>query len=318
MRKLLESQRFLCTVMVLLTVSLFAVLCFQNLEDHMAAGINRRFPPQDISVNREEESRPQTREENPLISYTENDNKQVPTHRDSKLGQTCENEDDFEQWICENEHDFDRLSKRLAKTKVGGHIFMRDSITLELTKKPQLRAVYEYIQQNMKHASRFCETGFNGGHSSMMWAKLFLGKIEIISFDMCYNNGGCDIGLEEIHRLYPDMKHTLIRGDSTINLPNYTKENPNIKCDFIFVDGGHIGDVPEKDLYNFKPMAKDNHIVVMDDCVWNLTNSDYTNWIGKAINKGVEDKLICPITCKPMYIPKMKRNTSTCFHKYCK
>lgn len=151
---------------------------------------------------------------------------------------------DFDAWLSQNGPVFSNLSKRLFNIKIEGHIFQQAKN--EFTRKPQIYAYYHYLQTNRDKLFHICETGFNGGHSALFWAILFHGNIEITAFDLCINDG-CDIGERFIRSLYPTIKLTLERGDSRQTIVQFANRYPNKKCNFISIDGGHIGDIPMKD-----------------------------------------------------------------------
>ena len=55
-------------------------------------------------------------------------------------------------------------------------------------------------------------------------------------------------------------------GDSTETLPQFIKQNPNIRCDIMLIDGGHIFKVAASDMKNFKLMASaSKNIIFMDN-----------------------------------------------------
>jgi predicted O-methyltransferase YrrM len=128
-----------------------------------------------------------------------------------------------------------------------------------------------------KGAKKIIEIGFNAGHSSELFLNLS-SEITVVSFDLGYYNS-VSVGKEYIDKKYPG-RHTLILGDSTQTVPKYTKENPNMKFDFIFIDGGHEYNISKADLNNCRMLAGDNTIVAIDDTIF--TSYD---WI-KFYNKG--------------------------------
>lgn len=109
------------------------------------------------------------------------------------------------------------------------------------------------------------EIGFNAGHS----AELFLQynrSLNLVSFDI----GQHDYVLTSkkyIDFSYPD-RHTLILGDSTVTIPEYIKNNKDVKFDVIFIDGGHNYEIVKKDMENCFHLAHENTIVILDDTVY--------------------------------------------------
>lgn len=124
---------------------------------------------------------------------------------------------------------------------------------------------------NNNSINNVMEIGFNAGHSS----ELFLSSnknINVVSFDLGYHYY-VKTGKEFIDKTYPG-RHELIKGDSLITVPEYSKK-VNKKFDIIFIDGGHTYEVVKGDLLNCKKLAHDKTIVIMDDTV----NSDDNQWI---------------------------------------
>ena len=67
-----------------------------------------------------------------------------------------------------------------------------------------------------------------------------------------------------INELYPG-RHALIIGDSTQTIPASIRYCPVDKADMIFVDGGHFGMVPLKDMENLLQWLKPDGLIVLDD-----------------------------------------------------
>ena len=108
-----------------------------------------------------------------------------------------------------------------------------------------------------------CETGFNIGHSSLTFLSA-QDDIVVHSFDIGTHPGAKPMA-EYLGHVFGDRFHIHF-GDSTVTLPQFHQDNPNIKCDVIFVDGGHQGKVPWLDILNFIAMAIPGRtILVFDD-----------------------------------------------------
>lgn len=222
----------------------------------------------------------------------------------------------FNEWLNRYRPYFTNLTSKLTNINVEGHIFQHDNSGV-FSRKPQLYAYYKYVIENRNKIFHICETGFNGGHSVLFWALLFEGNIEITAFDLCRNEG-CDIGGNEIRRLFPNIMLHLERGDSRSSILKYVKKYPEKKCNLISIDGGHIGDIPRKDIVNMRKLAAESHLVVMDD----VNKNSNINWIkipGIAWESAVNDKIICPLgECKPVFsIPNKKYPLRYCFGVYC-
>lgn len=109
-----------------------------------------------------------------------------------------------------------------------------------------------------------CETGFNGGHGTLRWLLHSSPTTKVYSFDIgqhSYSKPAADW----FSQLFPG-RHTITWGDSTKTIPAFKAANPNVKCNLIFVDGGHDYNVAAADLINFWGMADPNYnVLLMDD-----------------------------------------------------
>jgi len=127
------------------------------------------------------------------------------------------------------------------------------------------RAEYAFFLSRDPSIKTVCETGFNVGTSSFIW--LSNPHIEKVwSFDLGYSNEPAKkLAHDYLQNRFPGRLF-VTEGDSTITLPNFVNAHPEVECDFIFVDGGHIQDIPEHDLRNFRRMtAKTGAFVLADD-----------------------------------------------------
>lgn len=70
-------------------------------------------------------------------------------------------------------------------------------------------------------------------------------------------------------------------GNSQVTLPTFAMQHPEVKCDLIYVDGGHDYAVALADLQNFKRMANPTHnVVLIDDtpCSSAFCQGPYMAW----------------------------------------
>jgi FkbM family methyltransferase len=124
------------------------------------------------------------------------------------------------------------------------------------------------------------EIGFNGGHSALLFLAITPPETKVVSFDLgLYSH--VFAAKRYIDAVFPG-RHTLVTGDSTNTVPAYEDQVahrvplPPRTFDFLFVDGGHEGEIPLKDLVNCMRLASENHIVAMDDV--NRVRKEKTHW----------------------------------------
>ena len=122
----------------------------------------------------------------------------------------------------------------------------------------------QFLKQivNQSQIKTVLEIGFNAGHSTDIMLRANPSIEKIVSVDIGHHayTSRCKYYIDS---MFPG-KHTLIIGDSRHAIPTL-KKHFNINFDLIFIDGGHHGDIPEKDITNCKQFAHKDTIVVMDD-----------------------------------------------------
>lgn len=107
-----------------------------------------------------------------------------------------------------------------------------------------------------------CETGFNGGQSSLLWL-LANPRARVLSFDILEHPYAVR-GAQFLHERFPSRFH-LTAGDSTKTLPAFAAAHPDVRCDLILVDGGHTYEIASADIRNFAAMAGPGSTVIVDD-----------------------------------------------------
>jgi hypothetical protein len=124
--------------------------------------------------------------------------------------------------------------------------------------------------QHPKNEARvnICETGFNGGHSAM----LFLSFLDLEN-GITVHYYGWDLKqvgsslptATKMEQKFGDHFH-ITWGDSKETLKNVTEEMRGQKCDIIVVDGEHSKNGVINDLQNFLKVAEAGAIIFGDDC----------------------------------------------------
>lgn len=130
-----------------------------------------------------------------------------------------------------------------------------------------------------KRIKTVCETGFNAGHGTLRWLLHSSSQAHVYSFDLG-SHQYAQKGAAWIAQNFPG-RHTITWGDSTKTLPAFHQQHPEVKCDLIFVDGGHTHAIALADLQNFMLMANpDFNIIIMDDvhCKGNWCHEPLLAW----------------------------------------
>ena len=126
-----------------------------------------------------------------------------------------------------------------------------------------------------------CETGFNSGHSSFNYLTAN-DQVIVHSFDLGEHTYTRPMA-RYLNETFPGRLFVHF-GDSTVTVPQFIRENPNFRCDFILVDGGHTYEVAKADLDNLMPIASPDMNVIMFD--------DYpTDW-GQKFGKAWEEIIL--------------------------
>jgi FkbM family methyltransferase len=215
---------------------------------------------------------------------------------------------DGKKFIYDHSDRFRKLTDAQKANSLEGHTFNQDT-SGKFTRMPQLEAYANLVWKNRKSIRTVCETGFNGGHSTVLWASI-IPNVEIIAFDMCIGTR-CDVGKSFFNKLFPDASLTIVRGDSTKSVPDYAKSHSE-KCDFISVDGGHFNDVPRLDIENMVKLARGSAIIVIDD-VDKDSKLEYLKTVGIAWFNAVNNNLVTSEKCEECYAKDAERRTTCTF-----
>ena len=166
------------------------------------------------------------------------------------------------------------------RTKPSDFIFCSGNITTGLTSylnnwgfykfegysqqlSEQINDLINIIKPNS--VNNILEIGFNAGHSADIILKNNP-NAKLVSFDL----GEWEYNMpakEYIDDLYPG-RHTLIFGNSITKVPEFTLNNPDMKFDVIFIDGGHSYFVANSDVINCSKLAHKDTIVALDDTMF--------------------------------------------------
>lgn len=131
-----------------------------------------------------------------------------------------------------------------------------------------------------KQCKKIMEIGFNGGISSAIMLSSDQ-DIHVVSFDLGEHDYVHSAKIL-IDKMFPG-RHTLILGDSRLTVPEYNNE----LFDMIFVDGGHEGDIPEKDIKNVLRLLKDDGFIIVDDYC-----EAYGRDVMKAVKKCTDEGVV--------------------------
>eukprot|EP00747_Dinoflagellata_sp_TGD_P169101 gnl/TRDRNA2_/TRDRNA2_197158_c0_seq1.p1 gnl/TRDRNA2_/TRDRNA2_197158_c0~~gnl/TRDRNA2_/TRDRNA2_197158_c0_seq1.p1 ORF type:complete len:262 (+),score=45.06 gnl/TRDRNA2_/TRDRNA2_197158_c0_seq1:74-859(+) len=133
-----------------------------------------------------------------------------------------------------------------------------------------------------------CEVGFNVGQgAATMLAASLSGKSKYIGFSLPADFS--TVMLEYIHRVFGKDFAEVIWGDSVQSVPQFFKDHPDVKCDYLHIDGGHDEAVASSDIRNFQDHVSENALVVADDCSCHSDGlcDGATNAWDKAVSDGV-------------------------------
>lgn len=131
-----------------------------------------------------------------------------------------------------------------------------------------------------------CETGFNAGHSTLIWL-MVKEDTKVYSFDLGVHEYGRPMA-EYLQKRFPG-RLLVTWGDSMHTLPKFLRDNGSLKCDFLIVDGGHTEAIASADLANFREMANELNLVIIDDYP---TNMGVNKYLAPAWEKMKRNKIL--------------------------
>jgi predicted O-methyltransferase YrrM len=165
---------------------------------------------------------------------------------------------------------------------------------------PQAEWLEAWLQKHLE-VKKVLEIGFNGGFSSGVFLNT-RPDITVTSVDL----GAHPYVLTTkawIDHEFP-RRHLLLIGDSRDVLPRIPDSIR--EADMIFIDGGHQGDVPERDIYNVLKHCSPKAWIVIDDY------AQYAPDVVRTVNQNLKDHKLHGvqaieggqrgwIVCKPLY-----------------
>jgi hypothetical protein len=117
---------------------------------------------------------------------------------------------------------------------------------------------------NDPRVETICEIGFNTGYSALFMA-LQNSKARFIEFDIFYHNYTA-LALSALQELLPNRDILGIGGDSSISVTRFHRMFPEIRCNLLFIDGGHSTRSIRSDLESMSILAnRSYHRVLVDD-----------------------------------------------------
>lgn len=153
--------------------------------------------------------------------------------------------------------------------------------------KQQYLALHYLAAQ--RTARRVCETGFNMGHSAFNYLTASEDSI-VHSFDMGVHPYSYVLA-EYLRGKFP-ARLVVHFGSSARTVPQFIRENPEFRCDLMFVDGGHRYVDALADLENFARMANlKSNVVVFDDFPTDWGGELGAAW-ARMVEKGIVDEIL--------------------------
>jgi len=108
-----------------------------------------------------------------------------------------------------------------------------------------------------------CEIGFNAGHSTLNWL-VANPEARVYAFDL-FEHRYSSLAVDFISKRFPG-RLVAIAGDSFSSVTGFATAFPGVKCNIMFIDGGHTLEATASDIDNFFIMANDSsHVLIVDD-----------------------------------------------------
>ncbi|KAK2141046.1 hypothetical protein LSH36_1173g00002 [Paralvinella palmiformis] len=165
----------------------------------------------------------------------------------------------------------------------------------------QITVAFKAYLELASHSSvkTICETGFNAGHSTFGWLTINP-NAHVYSFDIGVHRYAKPMA-EYIRKLHPG-RFNITWGDSTKTIPIFHRQHPEVLCDLIIIDGGHTTGICKADLLNFKKMANNDSIVILDNYPqksWKFNQILGDVWEWAKRNGEISEIFRCHVDAKP-------------------
>lgn len=120
-----------------------------------------------------------------------------------------------------------------------------------------------------KQPKRIMEIGTRTGISlcQILSSLMDYEGLKVVSFDL-FNDGYCSPEIVKMYLKYlnlPYQKVEFVIGDSKLSVPDYKRNNPDQKFDWVLVDGGHDRETARIDLENSWELVDKGGVIVFDD-----------------------------------------------------
>ena len=140
--------------------------------------------------------------------------------------------------------------------------------------------MYKYHKLVLRHATqvcdehetfRICETGFNGGHSAVVFLHAAIesgacAKIEYVGFDIGQIPAAHFVATWMQNQPQYAHRFRMVWGDSKETGVAFMESGT--VCDVVSVDGEHTEEGVFSDLTNLLPNARTGSLVLIDDCAY--------------------------------------------------
>merc|ERR1719387_1157466 len=163
-----------------------------------------------------------------------------------------------------------------------------------ITQEPTKVQAY-YTMAAQPWVQNICETGFNGGHSAMLFL-LSNPRAKVFSFDLGvypYSKAAASF----LANKFPG-RFVLVPGDSRQSVPALHAEMPGLKCQMLSIDGGHGIDVVRADITNLQKLADpERNLVVVNN---SPCEAGWCTGPSSAWQEAVESRAILPLSRSPL------------------